>query len=784
MDHLDFVGQTVDGKYHIERELGRGGMGTVYLATHLGTERPVAVKIIAPQYMQRAEFVERFRREARAAGRLRHPNVVNVTDFGFAESNVGQVAYLVMEYLDGCTLGEILDEERNLPVAWTLDILEQVCSAVQEAHEQGIIHRDLKPDNIWLEPNQRGGYTVKVLDFGIAKLEDQADGEQTPGGQRYQPMPTYASPARTTLSGNAGEGTIAGAGGSTIISEASTIAQTFESSTRAGDGSTVSVGPVGDEGKTAILSDLDYDNVDQETVGTQMIADLSPAPLRIAPKHSTGKSLLDSPTTSGLTRVGAVLGTPLYMSPEQCRGEHLDPRSDIYSLGVIAYQMLSGETPFSGDFKEVMESHKNVEAPPIKAKKVRRKMRLAIHSALDKDPDNRPQTAEAFASVMRSRAEGIFGLLRRALVIYSEHLPKFLLLTTFFLLPVALLTIAQVTISFLKISGTIAETTGNALIGAIVLISSIATAFFTTLTVATIVWIVAQYLAVPLRPVRLRPALAETRRKWKKISVNGIVTVFVPFIFAAIAALAGLIGFGGTAWALTSATGSSVDPALFAGGGALVGVIGGFLYGYVVCMLIAPVAILENLSVRGGFRRSRLLTARSFTTSLAAAVIMFLLPMVLAGALSFVVGVTAKAFDPKANAPVEVTQNDNAVTEKNPETTDQQPNVSSEKEGDLNIRVGPRSAVEVRGEKKDMRSRVKHAVLESLIQIFFLPLQIFAVSFSSIIVALLYLKTRLAGGEPMADLLERFEDNDRPRKKWQERVRARLIQSGRIPSRP
>jgi serine/threonine-protein kinase len=106
MDLLDFAGQTLDGKYHIERELGRGGMGTVYLATHLGTERPVAVKIISPQFMQRTEFVERFRREARAAGRLRHPNVVNVTDFGFSETKEGQVAYLVMEYLDGCTLGE------------------------------------------------------------------------------------------------------------------------------------------------------------------------------------------------------------------------------------------------------------------------------------------------------------------------------------------------------------------------------------------------------------------------------------------------------------------------------------------------------------------------------------------------------------------------------------------------------------------------------------------------------------------------------------------------------
>src|SRR6187397_1442516 len=171
MNCPDLIGQTLDGKYQMTRELGRGGMGAVYLAMHLGTERPVAVKVIAPEFMEREEFVERFRREARAAGRLRHPNVVDVTDFGFAESPKGQVAYLVMEYLDGCTLGEILDEEKALPVAWSLDILEQVCSAVQEAHEQGIIHRDLKPDNIWLEPNQRGGYTVKVLDFGIAKLE-------------------------------------------------------------------------------------------------------------------------------------------------------------------------------------------------------------------------------------------------------------------------------------------------------------------------------------------------------------------------------------------------------------------------------------------------------------------------------------------------------------------------------------------------------------------------------------------------------------------------------------
>ncbi|MEJ7701786.1 MAG: protein kinase [Pyrinomonadaceae bacterium] len=85
------IGQILDNKYKIERELGKGGMGTVYLATHVGTERPVAVKVIAPEFMQRAEFVERFRREARAAGRLRHPNVVNVTDFGFSRTDRGKL---------------------------------------------------------------------------------------------------------------------------------------------------------------------------------------------------------------------------------------------------------------------------------------------------------------------------------------------------------------------------------------------------------------------------------------------------------------------------------------------------------------------------------------------------------------------------------------------------------------------------------------------------------------------------------------------------------------------
>src|ERR1044072_7360622 len=171
MTPLDkYVGEVLDEKYRLERLLGQGGMGAVYLATHLGTERYVALKLISPRFMRNEEFVERFKREARAAGRLRHPNVVDVTDFGFAHVTEGQVAYLVMKYLDGCTLGDVLAEEKRLPLEWVADIMEQVCSAVHEAHQQGIIHRDLKPDNIWLEPNRLGGYRVKVLDFGIAKL--------------------------------------------------------------------------------------------------------------------------------------------------------------------------------------------------------------------------------------------------------------------------------------------------------------------------------------------------------------------------------------------------------------------------------------------------------------------------------------------------------------------------------------------------------------------------------------------------------------------------------------
>lgn len=164
------VGEILEGKYRIEKQLVAGGMGKVYLATHLGTTRVVAVKVIAPRWASDPHFLGRLQREAQACGRLRDPNIINVTGFGVARSKSGaQVAYLVMEYLDGQTVSDFQEEHPRVALPLMADLLDQVALALTEAHRHGIVHRDLKPDNIWLESNGRGS-TVKVLDFAAAKV--------------------------------------------------------------------------------------------------------------------------------------------------------------------------------------------------------------------------------------------------------------------------------------------------------------------------------------------------------------------------------------------------------------------------------------------------------------------------------------------------------------------------------------------------------------------------------------------------------------------------------------
>lgn len=349
------IGQTLEGKYLLERMLGRGGMGAVYQARHVGTDRPVALKVIASGLTANAEAIARFGREARAAGRLQHPNVVNVTDFGVASLQSESTAYLVMELLQGETLATLLDREGKLPLRTTVEIVEQVALALGEAHRHGIIHRDLKPDNIWLEPDRRGGYKVKVLDFGVAKLRDETlVGELE---NRIVAAPAHAAP---TLQLHADQ-------------------------------------PEGNE-PTMI----------------RVTTDRSAVPVPRTPGASTG----------ALTRLGSVVGTPAYMSPEQCRGEPLDPRSDIYALGVVTYQMLSGERPFHGDTASLLVSHISGQPPDLRVKRrdLPKGLSEVVMAALAKDPAQRPSSAVAFTGMMRVRAEGATMLLRRAVAMTAEHL--------------------------------------------------------------------------------------------------------------------------------------------------------------------------------------------------------------------------------------------------------------------------------------------------------------------------------------------------------------------------
>ncbi|MBS1770998.1 MAG: serine/threonine protein kinase [Acidobacteria bacterium] len=762
MESPALVGRTIDGKYQLTRELGRGGMGTVYLGVHLGTERPVAVKVISPQFMQRAEFVERFRREARAAGRLRHPNVVDVTDFGFAELSEGQVAYLVMEYLDGCTLGEILDEERNLPVSWTLDILEQVCSAVNEAHQQGIIHRDLKPDNIWLEPNRRGGYTVKVLDFGIAKLEEyQDEPSSAPEDSDLAALPTIGAHSDTIdakLDGN----TVADDGAATLVVDA----------TKAGAASTADLdieSVTADDQATAIyVTPIGADGVETRIV--------HPDP--VSSTRTTPRSLVDSHSSAGLTRAGAVLGTPLYMSPEQCRGDVLDARSDIYSLGVIAYQMLSGRTPFEGDYKVVMAAHKELPPPRLVARGVRKKMRWAIEAALSKDPEKRPQTALAFSDELQARADGIFGLLRRSLVIYGEHLPKLLLVTAIFQLPVILLTLAQITLSFLRVSNIFSDVTATLILAGVVLALTFVSAFCSVFNVGTIVWMVVQYLVMPLRPVRIRPAIRQIKKHWKSLSVSGIAAAFVPFAVAVGVFAAVFLVVWGVLQIISSVAGINIGAPIIGLVAGSVATLAGFFFAYGSTMLVIPVAMIEGLRFVQAFRRSVALTKRALATTVAAGMIMMLTPMLLAGTLSSLINLAGKGIDPEAAV-------EQARSEAEPPA-----GVTVSASGDddkIKYSVGRRSSIEItdgKHDKMDTSKRVKQTLIESIFQIIWLPVQIIVLSFSAIIVALLYLKTRLAGGESMDDLVDRFDDDDRPKKKWQQRVRRRRLQSIRPQSEP
>jgi serine/threonine protein kinase len=360
------IGEILDGKYRIDQQLGAGGMGNVYLATHLGTTRVVAVKVIAPRWAAEPQFLARFQREAQACGRLRHPNIVNITDFGIARAASGDVPYLVMEFLDGQTLSNFQKSNPEMSLLLIADLLDQVGLALEEAHKYGIIHRDLKPDNIWLEPNGRGGYTVKVLDFGVAKMSLLAEwaprAKETaitvPPPLPSNDMETVAMPATTVH---------------TRAEEIETLA--------------IPRSPSG-------LSSGSFDS-----------------------------------SASAETVPGSLLGTPAYMSPEQALGKEIDFRSDIYSLAVVAYSLVCGQLPFRGNSTQLLQYHETgFTAAPATIRKLPRDVSDAILAALARNPADRPASAVLFTRRFHNAVDAEFLALRRSKAFLMQHLAPYALL--------------------------------------------------------------------------------------------------------------------------------------------------------------------------------------------------------------------------------------------------------------------------------------------------------------------------------------------------------------------
>ncbi|MEK6303761.1 MAG: serine/threonine-protein kinase [Acidobacteriota bacterium] len=685
MSLANLAGEVLDDKYLIEKELGKGGMGSVYSATHLGTDRPVAVKVIAPQFMRNDEFVERFKREAKAAGRLHHPNVVNVTDFGFARVGSDSVAYLVMEFLDGCTLAEVLAEESQLAITWVVDIIEQACSAVDAAHRQGIIHRDLKPDNIWLEPNRRGGYRVKVLDFGLAKLGDpmspESDASKSSGARSSYTAPsptgsahsTHASrEARSTRLIDSAPHTHAGAEAGTQMKPTHSLAEAQTLVQRSAEDTPV-------EAATQILppsaEGTRTENASGEEETTRVLHRDTMEELR------AGETI----PADGLTRVGSILGTPLYMSPEQCRSEPLDKRTDIYSLGVIAYQMLAGTPPFTGDMNEVMRQHIEVAPPPLKAKRKNIPKRLAkvVMSALSKEPADRPTSAAGFASALRAQSEGTSALLRRAFALYSEHFPKFFRVSLLVMLPIITLSFLDIVNVILGRKGVVPEGASKAISLTIQIVNAFGGFIASSIIVGVTIRVVNQLFLAPLRPIELRLAFAALRKRIRALMFTQLMV----------------------------AIGSIIGLCLF--------VVPGVIF-YINSSLSGPVVMMENLKGRAALRRSKALVRRARRTVIGIIAMQYLIPIFFSSVFATLI-VSSVVLS-----------------------------------GDAGLK----------------------AFAPKLTQVMTHILQVLMVPLISTFTALLYLKTRAAGGESLNEAFIQLQEEEQPSKKWEIRIRERMHSSG------
>jgi serine/threonine-protein kinase len=269
------IGTLLNDRWRILSRLGRGGMGEVYLAEHVALGRMEAIKLLMPFLAENPQFVSRFRREARAVNRLRHPNIVSLFEFGQLPDDR---FYLAMEYAEGESLHQLLKRCELVPVPRALHLLGQLAYAVHHAHSRGVVHRDLKPQNLIVCDSEVGSDVLKVLDFGMAKI---------------------------------------------------------------------------------VAHDHD------ESVAL-----------------STGEF---------------VYGTPNYLAPERLRGVGNDPRTDIYAIGCIAFELVIGAPPFVGFPKEVVAAHLTEAPDPPSAWRpdlaIPTELDAVILRCLAKKPDDRYQSA-------------------------------------------------------------------------------------------------------------------------------------------------------------------------------------------------------------------------------------------------------------------------------------------------------------------------------------------------------------------------------------------------------
>ncbi|MSQ81622.1 MAG: serine/threonine protein kinase [Myxococcales bacterium] len=275
-ERLDpLLGQVVGGRFLVLKKIGSGGMGSVYRARQEGMDRDVAIKVLLGDLKSNETVLRRFTLEALAVSRLRHPNTIQIFDYG--QTPDGN-PYIAMELLEGLTLYDLLRKERPLPIRRALRVMGQVAQSLAEAHSKEIVHRDLKPENIFLVQVGDNVDYVKVLDFGVAKLRDH--------------------------------------------------------------------------------------------------------------KNDAGT----------LTQAGSIFGTPRYMSPEQCSAQPVDARSDLYALGVILYEMITGNAPFTGDQAlQLLLAHVNeTPVPPSQAtdkQVIPAEVEELVLQLLEKKPDFRVQVA-------------------------------------------------------------------------------------------------------------------------------------------------------------------------------------------------------------------------------------------------------------------------------------------------------------------------------------------------------------------------------------------------------